>query len=147
MNKYIATLSEQNIVIGVQQANSEFLLSENKILIQSMNNDLLGKKYENGNFLTVEIDEIPQPKLITRGMLKLRMTQQERIATRTLAMSGTENGMIAMDFNDLLSDVPIVDLDQQEVKDGINFLESVGVLNEGRASQILNTEITSREKP
>jgi hypothetical protein len=95
----------------------------------------------------VKAEPMPQPKLITRGMFKLRMTQEERIAIRVLAMSGTEEGMVAMDFNDLLSDIPVVDLDQQEVKDGINFLESVGVLNEGRASQILNTEITSREKP
>jgi len=91
--------------------------------------------------------KIPQPKLITRGMFKLRMTQAERIATRVLALSGTENGMVAMDFNDLLSDVPIVDLDQKEVKDGINFLEAIGVFSEGRASEILNAEITSREKP
>ena len=84
--------------------------------------------------------------VLTRGEFKLRMTQTERIATRVLALSGTENGMIAMDFNDLLSDVPIVDLDQQEVKDGMNFLESVGVLDEGRASQILNAEITEGEK-
>jgi len=47
----------------------------------------------------------------------------------------------------LLSDVPVVDLDQQEVKDGINFLEAVDVLGEGRASEILNAEITEEESP
>jgi len=95
----------------------------------------------------VKAEHKPQPKLITRGMFKLRMTQAERISIRVLALSGTEHGMVAMDFNDLLSDVPIVDLDQQEVKDGINFLEAIDVLSEGRASEILNAEITEGEKP
>jgi hypothetical protein len=94
-----------------------------------------------------EVINIPEPKFITRGMFKLRMTQEERIATRVLALSGTKEGMVAMDFNDLLSDVPVVDLDQQEVIDGMNFLELVGVLGKGRASEIVNAEITSREKP
>jgi hypothetical protein len=147
MSKYIATFNDQNIVIGVQQARDDFLLSANQTELNSLDNELLGKKYENGSFVIVELDEISQPKLITRGMFKLRMTQAERIATRVLALSGTPEGMVAMDFNDLLSDVPVVDLDQQEVKDGINFLESVGVFSEGRASEILNTEITEREKP
>jgi hypothetical protein len=107
----------------------------------------IGSFYVNGAFFANTSTSLPKDKFITRGMFKLRMTQAERIATRVLALSGTPEGMVAMDFNDLLSDVPVVDLDQQEVIDGMRFLESVGVLDEGRASEIVGAEITSREKP
>ena len=137
---------QNEIAIGVQQSQSP-IVNENLIKINFLDVGLLGKKYQDGEFVNITPPQTIQKKLITRGMFKLRMTQTERIATRVLAMSGTGSGMIAMDFNDLRRDVPVVDLDQQEVKDGINFLEAVDVLGEGRASEILNAEITEEESP
>jgi hypothetical protein len=129
---------------------SETALKPNWISLSGANKTAtLGDIYDSKTKLFSEgkLDLPVEPKLITRGMFKLRMTQAERIATRVLALSGTPEGMVAMDFNDLLSDVPVVDLDQQEVIDGMRFLEAVGVLGEGRASEIVGAEITSKEKP
>jgi len=70
---------------------------------------------------------------VTRGEFKLRMTQDERIAIRKLAMKND----IVYDFMDLLSDIKIVPLDQPEVVAGINYCSSLGAFSKKRADEIL----------
>ena len=78
---------------------------------------------------------------ISRLALKLRMTADERKAIRTAAESNAD----VYDFMDLLSEATYIDLTMLETVEGINTLELAGLLDEGRADEILNTPTTEGE--
>ena len=144
MSKYIATLDNNNTVISVQQALDDFVLGSGQMFIDALDNELLGKRYEDGQFKTVaEPERLP---LIRLGFFMLRLTQAERIAIRRLAKQDTANGEIALDFMKLLESQTVINLQQPQVRQGIEFLESIGELGEGRASEILDTPVTDEER-
>lgn len=93
--------------------------------------------------------EMPQPveiPLIRQGYFKLRLTAQERIAIRQKAMEATQEGAIVFDFMDLLNSESRINLQQAEVQQGIGYLEQIGILDSGRANEILNTPLSDEEK-
>jgi hypothetical protein len=147
MSKYIATLNSDNIVVSIQQALDDFVLGGNQMFIGALDNELLGKRYEDDQFKPVVVIEPEKPGLITLGFFMLRLTQTERIAIRKLAKKETENGEIALDFMKLLESQSIVNTKQPQVRDGINFLELIGELDEGRAVEILDAPITDEQRP
>lgn len=89
----------------------------------------------------------PQPKtpLIRQGHFKLRLTAQERISIRQKAMEATQEGAIVFDFMDLLNSEVGINLQQAEVQQGIGYLEQIGILDSGRANDILNSPIGPNE--
>jgi hypothetical protein len=87
-----------------------------------------------------------QPDLISLGFFMLRLTREERIAIRKLAKKETEHGEIALDFLKLLETQIVINTQQTQVRNGINFLELIGEIDEGRALQILDAPITREEK-
>jgi len=145
MSKHIATLNDENIVIGVQQALNDFALSGKQLLIERLDFQLMGKIYEDGEFKDVAVVK-PVNKLITLGFFLLRLTQAERIAIRILATQQTEQGFVALDFMKLLETQTAINLQQPQVREGIEFLEQLTLLGEGRASVILDTPITDQER-
>ena len=145
MSKYIATLDNNNTVISVQQALDDFVLGSGQMFIDALDNELLGKRYEDGQFKTVEVVK-PVNKIITLGFFMLRLTQAERIAIRRLAKQDTEQGFVALDFMKLLETQTAINLQQPQVRQGIEFLESISGLGEGRASEILDAPITDEER-
>lgn len=87
---------------------------------------------------------LPEPEFkITKLAFKNRMTQVERIAIRT----ASQNNPIIFDFLDLVNDAQFIDLSRQDTVEGVNFLESEGLLASGRADEILNAPILDEEKP
>lgn len=50
---YYAQINEENICVGVSDLSGE-VSADNMIRIEEMNVDLLGKKYNSGNWETVE---------------------------------------------------------------------------------------------
>ncbi len=50
---YYAQLDENNICVGVSDLSGE-IIADNMIRIEEMNTDLIGKKYNNGNWEAVE---------------------------------------------------------------------------------------------
>jgi hypothetical protein len=147
MYKYLATLNNKNIVIGVQQALADFVLSDKQLILKHLDYDLLGKHYENGKFNAVAEIEPQLPALITLGFFMLRLTQKERIAIRREARKDSETGEIALDFMKLLESQTVINLEQGQVINGLHFLELIKLLEEGRAAQILGAPITDEERP
>jgi hypothetical protein len=88
----------------------------------------------------------PVSNLITLGFFLLRLTPKERIEIRKLAAKQTEQGFVALDFMKLLETQTAINLEQPQVRQGIEFLEQLTLLGEGRASEILNTPITDEER-
>ncbi|OUQ56241.1 hypothetical protein B5E58_11240 [Tyzzerella sp. An114] len=50
---YYAQINEENICVGVSNLSSE-VVADNMIIIDTMDTNLLGKKYNNGNWEAVE---------------------------------------------------------------------------------------------
>ena len=94
----------------------------------------------------IEKPAIVKPDLITLGFFMLRLTQAERIAIRLLATQQTEQGFVALDFMKLLETQTAINLQQPQVRQGIEFLEQLTLLGEGRASEILDAPITDEER-
>jgi hypothetical protein len=129
MHKFIVTLDDKNVVVGVQQGLKNYVLNDNQQFVDTLDYDLLGKKLENNEFKTNLIQNV----IVTRGEFKLRMTQSERIAVRSLAMQNA----IAYDFMDLLQDLNDVPLNHPEVIAGIRYCSKLGAFTKARADEIL----------
>ena len=86
---------------------------------------------------------LPPETKVTKLAFKQRMTAAERIAIRTAASTDP----IVFDFMDLVDSAIYIDLARQDTQDGVNYLESAGLLAAGRAAQILTAPITQDERP
>lgn len=81
-------------------------------------------------------------KNISALSFKLRMTAQERIAIRESAKT---DGVV-FDFMDLMNSASFIDLSRRDTQDGVNYLESKGLLAKGRSLEILNNPVKSGEQ-
>lgn len=84
---------------------------------------------------TVKYLKQPVQHHLSKLAFKQRLTQSERIAIRQAAEQSPE----IYDFQDLLDSATFVDLKRDDTINGVNFLESIGIIDEGRADEILNT--------
>lgn len=79
---------------------------------------------------------------ITKQKLKLRLTQEERIAIREAA----KNNAAVYDFQDLLDSGSHADLDDPLLGVGLHAMEQLGLIAEGRTDEVLNAPITQNER-
>ncbi len=84
--------------------------------------------------------EMVQPKFITLLALNLRMTQAERTAVRTSSDPEVQ------DMTYLLQIARYIDLDHPVTRQGMQMLESKGILGAGRALQILDAPVQDVER-
>jgi hypothetical protein len=83
---------------------------------------------------------------LTRIKFKQRMTSAERIAIRAASLLDTPLAPTIFDFMDLLSEATYIDLSLPETIAGVTFLETTaGLLEAGRATEILTTLVTKEE--
>lgn len=88
------------------------------------------------------VEAAPQPVTkITKLAFKQRLTQAERIAIRSAAQSSPE----VFDFQDLVDSATYIDLSRTDTRDGVNQLETAGLLATGRASEILDNPVEPQE--
>lgn len=78
---------------------------------------------------------------ITKLAFKNRFTQAERIALRT----ASQTDPVVFDFMDLVSDATFIDLSRQDTMEGVNYIESQGYIDEGRADDILTSPVQPGE--
>lgn len=127
---YYAQL-ENNIVTSIVQTSNE-INDPNSILIDSFNQGLLGKKYENGIFVD---NIIPLPKYCTILEFRSKFTTAEKVAIYSAAQS---NVLVKIWLDDLTSvQNNIVNLEDQRTIEGVQGLEAAGLIGTGRAAEIL----------
>lgn len=103
----------------------------------------IGDSYENGGFVRPADDINPsQDTRITKPAFKQRLTQAERIAIRAAAQTDP----IVYDFLDIMDSATFIDLSRQDTIDGLTAMETTGLLNEGRANEILTTPVEEHER-
>lgn len=106
----------------------------------------IGWTYESGVFtppVVLEVPIIPGVYQITQFAFKSRLTDIERKAIRAASKVNED----IEDFMDLLNSAKYIDLKDATTRAGIFFLETAGLLNVGRALEILDTPINQNERP
>lgn len=122
-------------------------------------------QYPDGNYRPVvttkpaaveptEPEPTPARRVITIRAFKQRFTQAERVAVRlagtddpTRSMAEREQAATLADWQDILNSVQFVDLDFSETVAAVQLMERVGLLAEGRGTEILEAEILPEERP
>lgn len=97
--------------------------------------------------------ERPIPKFITRLAFRNRFTAAEKVSLELAALDDPnanlqdrqKSAMLRVYLKDVDA-ATYIDLDRQETKDGVQNLETVGLLSAGRANEILTAEIQPTER-
>lgn len=106
-----------------------------------------------GPFPALETDERPVPKYITKLAFRNRFTAAEKINIELAALDNPtataqqrQNAALIRVYLKDVDAATFIDLDRQDTKDGVQNLETVGLLAAGRANTILTAEIQSTER-
>lgn len=133
---------ENEIVVNIAESN--VALFDNWVLADAAE---IGDSYINGEFISPEPELEPEPdepKLetrITKLAFKQRLTQAERISIREAAATNP----LVFDFMDILDSATYIDLSRQDTIGGVNAMEVAGLLDEGRADEILTAPVQEHE--
>lgn len=88
----------------------------------------------------------PEPEVadmrITKQKFKLRFTQEERVLIREAAKTNP----VVFDFQDLLDSGSHADLKDHVLITGLNAMEDLDLIGEGRAIEILTAPIKEHER-
>lgn len=147
-----AQLNDENIVVGISQLST--LVGDPKMVLVPLNYSfdisLLGKKYENGEF--VEGPPIIEPKIITVGAFK------DRLGINALALAVSANP-VCVAMREMLYDRSFVDLDRADLRSYLMMLVNnnlpearpefpgSGPLTEQMVDDILGAPVEIYERP
>ena len=135
-----AQLNNDNIAVAITQTSDVILLA-NMIEIASMDTPILGKKYENGEF--IDAPATPQPSIITKLALLNRMTDAEFIGILNAAKTDAEVELWKTRFDN----AGVIDLsDGSRVVAGFPMLVTKDLLTQERATKILTDPIQINER-
>lgn len=117
-----------NVIEG--DGSSDFMASfPNAVALKSPGG--IGSTYSGGNFSVPPTPAASAHNWISATKFLLRFTTQERIAIRT------STDPIVQDFIGLINTAVDVDLTDPATTQGVQYLESSGLIGSGRAAQIL----------
>lgn len=93
---------------------------------------------------TYSPEPLPEPvdMRLTKQKFKLRFTQDERVAIREAAKTDP----VVFDFQDLLDSGSHADLKDPVLIAGLNAMEQLSLIAEGRANEILTAPIQEHER-
>ena len=98
-----------------------------------------------GEFHPPATSEITPTTKITRLAFMNRFTDAEAISIDLASQGATVQAAAMRRYQKKVDAATFVDLDQQDTRDGVISLESIGILVPGRALQILDTPVTQEE--
>lgn len=147
VNYFFASDAEKNEKILICQ-NAGYTVVEN-------DQPLVGWTYKNGIFSPPE--EVPPVGVATKHITKLafrnRFTSTEKINIELAALDDPtasaqqrQNAALVRVYVKDIDAATFIDLDRQETKDGVQNLETVGLLAAGRANEILTAKIQPSER-
>lgn len=109
-----------------------------------------------GRLSDYEIEGVPVviDRRVTRLAFRKRFTQAEKIAIELVALDDpaapqeqrTRAAALRVDMKDTDS-ATFIDLDRTDAREGVRALELLGLLDDGRALEILDAEIQPEERP
>jgi hypothetical protein len=99
-----------------------------------------------GDAFVAPADPVPERIITARAFLS-RFSDDEAIAFDLASIGATEGAARLRRHQAKLNASPHIDLDFVETREGVQALESVGLIAPGRALQILDAEIQPDERP
>lgn len=108
-------------------------------------------QYPTGNYrLVVEEPEVVAPVVTARHITQLaflnRFTDAEAITIDLASQGATVQAATMRRYQSKVTAAAYIDLDREDTRAGVIALEAAGVLDEGRALQILDGAIAEQEK-
>lgn len=97
--------------------------------------------YQYGTYSPEPESEVADMR-ITKQKFKLRFTQEERVLIREAA----KENPVVFDFQDLLDSGSHADLKDHVLITGLNTMEELALIGEGRAIEILTAPIKEHER-
>lgn len=130
---YQAQINENSVVVSVIET-IEPVNGNNIISLEFYNVSVLGKKWNGTSFEEILPDPIAILTISKLDFLR-RFTAEERIAIRSSI------DPVIIDFLYLLDLAQEVNLTDSDTIAGVTYCESINLLAEGRATQILTPEV------
>ena len=148
---FYAQLNASGVAVALTQVHEE-IKATGMVPLQHYDHSVLGRRWNGSKWV-----DVPQPKTsrrITPLAFRRRFTAAERAAIEWAAVdraeAGTMERMQAAQLRSTLKDQELasfIDLDDPDVAAGVQLLETVGLLADGRALQITDTPPRPDELP
>lgn len=146
-----AQLNDQGIAIAISQL-SGVVESPDMIALEYLDSSLMGKRYEGGQW--VELPPQPEPlpvaepvAQITRLAFLSRFTDEEAVALDLASIGATVEAATLRRYLSKVNAASFIDLSREDTRAGVQALEPMGILAEGRALEILDAPIQAHEVP
>ncbi len=119
-----AQLDENNICNGVFSSE---LPQKGFVQLETLDHGLVGMKYENQKFTKI----VAPQTILSLHEFRARFTFDEKVAIKASPDPGAQ--VVQED----LTAANVIDLDNQELKDGLAYLMSKGLISESRKTEFL----------
>ncbi len=139
-----AQLDDNNLVVAVSQLAGT-VDDPRLIALPALDETLLGKRYQDGEFVMPEQPApVPETK-ITRLAFLSRFTDAEAIALDLASMGATIEAATLRRYMSKVNAASFIDLSHTDTRNGVQALEAIGILDAGRALQILDAPVQDHE--
>lgn len=128
------------------------ILDNNGVVINTIiaTEEFVSENYTNYRLVSEtepEIPVVPQEYKITRLAFLNRFQDSEAIAIDLASIGSTPEAAAVRLYLKKVDAATYIDLQDQKTRDGVIALESLGLLQAGRALEILDTPIQPSERP
>lgn len=137
---FYAQLDNVNVVTGVSDLHT-LVNAPHMILIESLDNSLLGSTYSDGVFTPAE--PMPEVRRITKLALSIRLGVTAEVAIETAAASDP----VVRVLLGRVSKASYVDLDDPLLEYGLRVFEDKGLMTSEQVTDVLSAPVLESEKP
>lgn len=148
---FYAQLNASGVAVALTQAHEEITAADMRSLPQ-YDTSVLGRRWTGSKW--VDVPPLKTSRRITPLAFRRRFTATERAAIEWAAVDRAESGTMerlqAAKLRSTLKDQELasfIDLDDPDVAAGVQLLEAVGLIADGRALQITDTPPRPDELP
>lgn len=149
----IKNVSVQNVIVAepdfIQQIQAEYDHIEPLDTLHEQGLGVsVGWEYINGTFIAPpqpEVQPVEFGTKITQLAFLNRFTDAEAIAIDLASQGASVEAAAMRRYQKKVDAATYIDLSRQDTRDGVLALESIGLLAEGRATEILDTAVQPEE--
>lgn len=147
MTKYAQIV--QNTVHGVYEYDPLPQFAPNIVMVELPDDSPVeaGWLYSDGQFTETGLSITDTPTRITRLAFLSRFTDEEAITLDLASIGATVEAATIRRYLSKVNAATYIDLTREDTRGGINALEAMGILVEGRALEILDSPIQPHEVP
>jgi hypothetical protein len=152
MRHYYAQINSEGIVVAVLDTHAE-IVAPDMVPLVSFDSAKVGEHWTGSAFEQVVPPLVPELRHITVLAFLNRFTKPERIATDlasiddpSASLSARQQAASVRDDMARIRSAMYIDLDRADTRDGVQLLESAGLIASGRAAAILDGPIAPNER-